>query len=173
MAGVAEPSTSASDPETTVRTSVVVAVTVEHAYRAFTEEMSAWWPSDHHIGRTNMVAIVLVPRIGGRWYELGDDGSDCDWGIVLGWDPPRHVALSWHLDGDFRFDPSAQRSSRVDVWFRAQPDGGTLVELEHSGLDRHGPTWRRLRDSISGGWPRVLRPYVERLGEQSQRATLR
>jgi hypothetical protein len=38
------------------------------------------------------------------------------------------------------------------------------VILEHSGLDRHGDTWRLLRDRISGGWPtdlRLLRDAIE------------
>jgi hypothetical protein len=55
-----------------------------------------------------------------------------------------------------------RRSSRVDVRFRTQDDGTTLVELEHSGLDHHGPSWRRLRDAISspGGWRETLRRFA-------------
>lgn len=103
-----------------------------------------------------MVAAVLEPRAGGRWYEIGDDGSQCEWGVVLDWDPPRHVAVSWHLDGDFRYNADARRSSRIDVHFASQPDGSTRVELEHSGLDNHGPTWRQLRKSVTGGWATLL-----------------
>ena len=155
---MAEPKTVVGEA-TTVRASVVVDAPIEHAFRVFTEQMTAWWPATHHIGKAPMVAALLEPRVGGRWYELGDDGSECDWGLVLAWDPPRHVAVSWHLDGDFRYDPDAARSSRVDVRFREVPDGGTLVELEHSGLDHHGPTWRRLRDGVSGGWQTIIERF--------------
>lgn len=146
-------------PETSVRFSIEVDVPIDHAFRVFTERIDSWWPRDHHIGGVEMVAAILEPRAGGRWYELGIDGSQCDWGLVLAWDPPRHVALSWHLDGDFRFDADRARASRVDVRFEASGDRTTMVVLEHSGLDRHGPTWPRLREGISRGWPADLRLF--------------
>ena len=142
--------------ESTFRTSIVVAVPIDKAFEVFSSEMTSWWPRTHHIRPVPMVAAIIEPRVGGRWFELGDDGSECLWGIVLDWDPPHHLALSWHLDGDFRYDPDASRSSRVDVHFVAIADGSTRVELEHSGLEAHGPTWTRLRGSISSGWPTVL-----------------
>lgn len=147
---------------TAVRFSISVAVDVERAFRVFTEQMGSWWPPEHHINDAPMAAAILEPRVGGRWYELGIDGSQCEWGVVLAWDPPHHVAVSWHLDGDFRYDPTVERSSRVDVRFQAQEDGTTRVELEHSGLDHHGPTWRRLRDAVSepAGWPLHLRRFA-------------
>jgi uncharacterized protein YndB with AHSA1/START domain len=121
--------------------------------------MGTWWLPEHHINAAPMAAVILEPRVGGRWYELGIDGSQCESGVVLAWDPPHHLAVTWHLDGDFRYDPGAERSSRVDVHFQSQPDGTTRVELEHSGLDHHGPSWRRLRDAVSSpdGWPLGLR----------------
>jgi uncharacterized protein YndB with AHSA1/START domain len=148
--------------ETSIRASVVVRAPVEHTFRVFTADMGSWWPASHHIGVAPMVAAIVEPRVGGRWYEVGDDGSDCQWGLVLAWDPPGHLALSWHLDGDFRYDSDALRASRVDVWFREQADGSTLVELVHTGLDRHGPTWTRLRDRATGGWAFILGRIFDR-----------
>ncbi len=149
------------DP-TTVRSTIVVAVDIEHAFTVFTAQMGSWWNPEHHINDSPMAAVILEPRVGGRWYELGTDGTQCDWGVVLAWDPPDHVAVSWHLDGDFRFGPDANRASRVDVWFYSEHDGTTRVELEHSGLDHHGPSWRRLRDAIASpeGWPEALRRFA-------------
>src|SRR4029079_73583 len=149
--------------ESTVRASIVVAVPIDRAFEVFSSEMTSWWPRTHHIGTAPMAAAIIEPRVGGRWYELGDDGSECLWGIVLDWEPPRHLALSWHLDGDFRYDSDAVRSSRVDVSFHALADGSTRVELEHSGLEAHGPTWKRLRGSISSGWPKVLDSFSHRI----------
>ena len=149
--------------ESTVRTSIVVAVPIDTAFEVFSSEMTSWWPRTHHIGTAPMVAAIIEPRVGGRWYELGDDGSECLWGIVLEWEPPHHLALSWHLDGDFRYEPDAARSSRVDVRFHALSDGSTRVELEHSGLEAHGATWKRLRGSISSGWPTLLESFSDRV----------
>jgi len=148
--------------DTSIRATVVVRAPLEHVFRVFTTDMSSWWPASHHIGKAPMVAAIVEPRVGGRWYELGDDGSDCQWGVVLAWDPPQHLALSWHLDGDFRYDPESIHASRVDVWFRETADGSTLVELVHVDLDRHGPTWTRLRDRASGGWAFILGRFLDR-----------
>ena len=150
-----------ADPETTVRFSIDVAAPIERAFEVFTARFDTWWPRDHHIGTVEMAAAVLEPRTGGRWYELGVDGSECEWGIVLAWEPPRHVALSWHLDGEFRFDGDQASASRVDVRFSDLGAGRTRVELVHSGLDRHGDTWRLLRERISRGWPKDLRLLAE------------
>ena len=150
--------------ETAVRASVVVRAPIEHAFEVFTSDIGSWWPDSHHIGSVPMVAAYIEPRVGGRWYELGDDGSECLWGVVLAWDPPKHVALSWHLDGDFRYDPEITRSSRVDVRFRALDADTTLVELEHSGLDHHGPGWQRLQGPITRGWAFILGRFGDRTG---------
>src|SRR6266542_241811 len=68
--------------ETAVRFSISVAVDLERAFRVFTEQMSSWWPPEHHINDAPMAAAILEPRVGGRWYELGTDGSECEWGMV-------------------------------------------------------------------------------------------
>jgi uncharacterized protein YndB with AHSA1/START domain len=145
-----------------VRSSVVVHAPIEDAWHVFTADMTSWWPSTHHIGAAPMVAAIVEPRVGGRWYELDDDGSQCDWGLVLVWDPPHHLVLSWHLDGDYRYHPEVETASRVDVRFEALAQGSTRVTLEHSGFERHGPTWRRLRDGVSGGWQRILDRFGRR-----------
>ena len=70
------------------------------AWRVFTEKMGTWWPlATHKIGKATAVDAVIEPRVGGRWYERGDDGSTCDWGRVLAWEP--HCAAG-ALVGDQR-----------------------------------------------------------------------
>jgi len=142
-----------------VRYAVTVPLPADRAFALFTEGYNSWWPG-HHIGTAEMAEAVLEPRAGGRYYERGVDGSECDWGTVLVWDPPSHVALSWHLDGDFRYDPQQSRASVVDVRFAAADARTTVVTLEHAGLDRHGSSWLRLRDGISRGWPRDLERFA-------------
>jgi Activator of Hsp90 ATPase homolog 1-like protein len=65
--------------------------------------MGQWWPKEHHIGGSPMLAVVVEPRNGGRWYEKDEDGSECDWGTVLDWQPPTRVVFSWHLNGNFEY----------------------------------------------------------------------
>jgi uncharacterized protein YndB with AHSA1/START domain len=148
--------------DTTFRTSIMVEVPIDRAFTVFTEGFDSWWPRGHHIGTAEMAEARLEPGVGGRWHERGVDGSECEWGRVLAWDPPRHVAMSWHLDGAFRYDPDPDKASRVDVRFIAESAGLTRVELEHSGLDRHGSAWTEVRDGISseGGWRDLLAQFA-------------
>jgi uncharacterized protein YndB with AHSA1/START domain len=147
--------------ETTVRKSITVDAPIARAFEVFTTRFDTWWPRSHHIGEAEMAEAILDPSAGGRWYERGVDGSECDWGAVLEFDPPSHVALSWNIGGQFKLDP--HNASRVDVWFTAESPDITRVELAHSQLDRHGDTWRQLRDGVSGdgGWQSLLAAYGE------------
>jgi uncharacterized protein YndB with AHSA1/START domain len=145
--------------ETTVRKSITVDAPIARAFEVFTTRFDTWWPRSHHIGSAEMAEAIIDPRAGGRWYERGIDGRECDWGTVLAYDPPTHVALSWHIDGEFKYDPD--NASRVDVRFTAESVDVTRVELAHSQLDRHGATWRQLRDGVDseGGWQSLLAAF--------------
>ncbi len=151
-----------SSLETSVRKSVVINVPVAHAFKVFTERFDSWWPRSHHIGKVEPYNAILEPREGGRWFERGADGSECDWGRVLVYSPPSRVAVSWHLGSDFQYDPDPAKASRVEVTFHDEGNGKTRVELVHSQLDRHGVGWEKLRDSVSstGGWPDIIEKYA-------------
>ena len=83
-----------STTDLAVRQSVTVDVPPERAFAVFTSDLASWWPLDsHHIGSQPAVAVVVEPRVGGRWYERAADGSECDWGRVLAWEPPHRVVL--------------------------------------------------------------------------------
>jgi uncharacterized protein YndB with AHSA1/START domain len=144
--------------ETTVRKSVTVNTPIERAFEVFTTGFDSWWPRSHRVGEADLAEFVLEPRAGGRWYERGVDGNECATGIVLEFAPPKHLALSWHLNGEYRRDPDPEHASRVDVWFTAESSTSTRVELAHSQLERHGDSWKQLRDGISseGGWQQLL-----------------
>jgi uncharacterized protein YndB with AHSA1/START domain len=154
-----------TDTETSVRKTVTVNAPIERAFDVFTTGFDTWWPRSHHIATIDMAEAIIEPRAGGRWYERGVDGSECEWGSVLEYDRPNHVALSWRLNGEFKYDPDPAHESRVDVRFTSVGDGITQVELVHSQLDRHGETWKALRDGVSseGGWPALVDAYAAKV----------
>jgi uncharacterized protein YndB with AHSA1/START domain len=145
-----------------VRQSVVVDAPPERAFTVFTERMTAWWPlQSHTIGAQPAAAAVVEPREGGRWFERAEDGTECDWGRVLAWDPPDRVLLSWEITGDWRHD--ADVHTEVDVRFHPQDDGRTRVELEHRGLEAYAERAEEMRGIFDsdGGWPGLLRRFAD------------
>ena len=133
------------------------------AWKVFTEQMGSWWPlASHHIGKADAVDAVIEPRVGGRWFERGDDGSTCDWGRVLSWEPPSRLVLSWDISADWQPDPNVK--SEVEIRFIAEGKDATRVELEHRKLDRFGARRDEMRGIFEseGGWGRLLQTFAER-----------
>jgi uncharacterized protein YndB with AHSA1/START domain len=151
-----------SSPETTVRKSIIVNASPAQAFKVFTERFDAWWPRTHHIGKVEPFTGILEGREGGRWYERGADGSECEWGRVLVYSPPSRVALSWHLGPNFAYDPDPAKASRVEVSFHDEGGGRTRIELVHSQIERHGAGWEKIRESVgsAGGWGGVLEQFA-------------
>jgi uncharacterized protein YndB with AHSA1/START domain len=143
-----------------VRKSVLVNVPPVRAFAVFTAEIGKWWPPTHSIGGKFKEA-VLEPRAGGRWYERGTDGSECDWGKVLAWEPPARLLLAWQLDANFKYAPDL--ATEVEVRFIAAAAGATRVELEHRKLERLGEHAEKLGEAINRGWPAVLGAYAAAL----------
>jgi uncharacterized protein YndB with AHSA1/START domain len=139
---------------------LTVRAPVERAFAVFTEGFGTWWPATHHLGDSELADAVIEPRVGGRWYERNADGSECDWGHVITWEPPHRVLLAWQLDADWRYDPDL--ITEVDVRFEADGDG-TRVTFEHRHLERMGDRSEEVRRAIdsSEGWRGILASYRE------------
>jgi len=145
-----------------VSRTITVAASQERAFQVFTGGIGAWWPKEYHIGEADMADFVLEPRAGGRWYEVGVDGTECETGRVTAYEPPDRVVLAWHLDSSYRFDPDPAHASEVEVRFIAEGAGQTRVELEHRNFERHGEGAAAIHGSVDspGGWDFCLAAYV-------------
>jgi uncharacterized protein YndB with AHSA1/START domain len=138
------------------------------AWRVFTEKMGTWWPLDQYkIGKAKAVDAVIEPRVGGRWYERGDDGSTCDWGRVLSWEPHTRLVLSWEISADWQHD--ADLKTEVEVRFIADGKNGTRLELEHRHLDVYGARRDEMRGIFDSdmGWKGLLEAFAARASERS------
>jgi hypothetical protein len=146
--------------ETSVRKSVSVEADREHAFDVFTQGFDSWWLRSHHIGDAEMDVAVMEPWEGGRWYEKGVDGSECDWGYVIVWDPPRRLVLAWQINGEWKFDASLV--TEVEVVFTEETPTRTRVELEHRDLHRMGQAAEEIRGVFESenGWAGILRHFA-------------
>jgi uncharacterized protein YndB with AHSA1/START domain len=144
-----------------------VSVPVERAFSVFTASFNTWWPAQYHIGQAEMAEAILEPREGGRWYERGIDGSECDWGRVLAWEPPHRLVVTWQVNGYWQYDPDPDHASEIEIRFTADGPEQTTVELEHRHLDRL-VEGQALRDGISGGggWTAILEGFAKATTDQ-------
>ena len=145
---------------TPVRKSINVPATPDRAFHVFTQGMSRWWLKSHSINKSPIRDIVIEPQAGGRWYERGEDGSTCDWGRVLLWEPPKRLVLSWEITADWKHDPNLK--TEVEVRFIAEGNNATRVELEHRCLDLYGARGHEMRSIFDSekGWTGLLQAFA-------------
>ena len=144
--------------ETSVRTSIVVEAPIDRAFRVFTEDFDRIKPREHNMLGVDIAETVFEPRVGGRIFDRGVDGSECHWARVLAFEPPNRVVFSWDISPQWQIEPDHERTSEVEVRFIDETPERTRVELEHRNLDRHGPGWESARDGVAAdqGWPLYL-----------------
>jgi uncharacterized protein YndB with AHSA1/START domain len=148
-------------PVLSVKKSVLVEAPQAHAFTVFTERQGSWWPlASHHIGKAPAQTAIVEPRVGGRWFERGVDGSECDWGHVLVWEPPDRLVLRWEINAEFQHDPDLE--TEVEVRFVAVGPRSTRVELEHRHLERYGDKAEHMLAGLDseGGWSSLLQLFA-------------
>lgn len=143
-----------------IRRSLRVKADQAKAFDTFVGAMGSWWLKSHSLLKSPQKEVVIEPRDGGRWYEIGEDGSEQDWGRVLAWEAPDRVVLAWQLNAEFTYDPDFETT--VEVRFTRDGDH-TLVDFEHRDLDRFGPNAEAVRGNydtgMDGGWRELLNGY--------------
>jgi uncharacterized protein YndB with AHSA1/START domain len=151
--------------ELAVRRSTTVEAPIEKAWEVFTDGFDRWWPRSHHlVSDVEMKTAVLETKPDGRWYELNEDGSTCDWGRVLTWEPPSRLVLAWQITSDFEPEPDPERASRIEVTFTTEGPERTRVEVAHTGFERHvDPAGGYEGVNGEGGWTTLLELYAAAL----------
>lgn len=125
------------------------------AFRAFAEEIGAWWPLATHTRARDAegersVTVTIEPRAGGRVFETLEDGRELDWGKVLAWEPGTRLELSWQLG------LPADQATHVAVHFEPAGADGCRVTLIHSQWERLGEAGVARRESYNQGWVTVF-----------------
>ena len=157
--------TLAATQDQPVLKTITVKASAERAFQVFTNEIDSWWPRSHNIGKGIMKQTRIEGRAGGRCYSEQTDGTECDWGRVLVWEPPRRFVMAWQIDPQWQYEPDLAKSSEVEVRFTPQEGGATRVDLEHRYFQRHGAGADAMRTAVEsqGGWTGLLQSYAARM----------
>lgn len=143
-----------------IRKTIEVKAPINHAFRVFASRMGEWWHKEHSIAQgTKQADVVVEPRVGGRWYEKGEDGSEHDWGRVIAYEPPHRLVLAWQLTREFKYDPDFETT--VEVLFEERGDS-TVVQFEHRDLERMGDGAAEQMEAMDGGWGMLLGLFKDR-----------
>ena len=142
-----------------IRKEIVVEAPQERAFRVFTQNMTSWWPAEHHIGKAELQSVVIEEQVGGRIYERGVDGSECEWGKVLAWEPPRRFLWAWQVSAQWQYDPNLL--TEIELVFVAEGPRRTRVTFEHRNLERFGEAAAVVADQVSRGWDSMLPMFAK------------
>lgn len=144
-----------------IRKSVVVNAAADRAFALFIDRFDAIKPREHNLLAVPIAQTVFEPHVGGHIYDVGTDGSRCEWARVLIYDPPTRVVFSWDKGPTWQVETDPNRTSEVEVRFIAEAADRTRVELVHRHLERHGEGWRLVADGVGGdaGWPLYLHRF--------------
>jgi uncharacterized protein YndB with AHSA1/START domain len=153
--------------QTSIQTDVVVEAPVERAFKVFTEQFDSIKPREHNMLDVDIAESVFEPHAGGRVYDRGVDGSECQWGRVLTYEPPERIVFTWDISPHWQLESDLSHASEVEVRFVAEASDRTRVELEHRHLDRHGEGWEGLREGVrtDQGWPLYLGRFAEQVAD--------
>jgi uncharacterized protein YndB with AHSA1/START domain len=156
------PPNAATVPSVPVRKSVTVKASPERAFEVFTAGFDRWWPRSHHIGQTPMKRAVIEGRVGGRCYSEQTDGTQCDWGEITLWEPPRRFLMAWKITAQWQYEADLSKSSEVEVCFTPLENGSTRVDLEHRNFERVGAGWESMRAMVDseGGWGSLMQMFA-------------
>lgn len=136
---------------------VVVTPEPARAFELFTDQIAQWWPlATHSVGEADAVDVEIQGRVGGQIVETLADGRTSVWGTVTTWDPPHHVAFTWH--------PGRLAAEATIVSVRFTPhDAGTQVQLTHSGWESRDDG-NLARQGYDTGWDTVLGHFTSLAG---------
>jgi len=143
--------------------SVTVKASPERAFEVFTRDHDTWWPRTHHIGKSPMTRNTIECFPGGRCYSSHEDGSECDWGKVLVWEPPTLLVLAWMITHEWGYNPDLTKASEVEVRFTPVEGGMTRVDLAHRYFERMGPGGSEMRTAVDRGWPKIMDMFAARV----------
>jgi hypothetical protein len=143
-----------------VRKSVRVKAPVAHAFETFTKGLTRWWPHNHGVGKKPIQKVLMEPKLGGRWLEIAEDGTETAVATIIVWEPPRRFVMLWQVNAQWK--PDVAMKSEVDVRFTADGEQACTVDLLHHKFETMGAeAGNSMRNDVDRGWPALMDRYAQ------------
>ena len=143
-----------------VRKTIRVKTPMAHAFDVFTAGLTCWWPLSHGIGKQPVTKVLMEPKLGGRWLEIAEDGTETSVATITLWEPPHRLVMLWQVNAQWK--PDASMKSEVDVKFSPLGPETTDVELVHHKFETMGAeAGASMRKDVDGGWPGLLERFAQ------------
>jgi len=110
-----------------VRKTIRVNAPIAHAFDVFTSGLTHWWPHNHGVGKKPIKKVLMEPKLGGRWLEIAEDGTETSVATITLWEPPHRLVMLWQVNAQWK--PDASMKSEVDVQFSPLGPETTDVEI--------------------------------------------
>src|SRR5258708_31988129 len=98
-----------------VRKTIRVNAPIAHAFEVFTSGLTRWWPHSHGVGQKPIQKVLMEPRLGGRWLEIAEDGTQTSVATVTLWERPHRLGLGWPVNAQRKPDLEMKSEGHVRV----------------------------------------------------------
>jgi uncharacterized protein YndB with AHSA1/START domain len=126
-------------------------------WQSLFEEIDAWWHPDFYMaGEPHHIAFE--PKLGGRLYELTEQGSGLTWYQVIAIEPGKSVTLA----GTFAPPFAGPATNTMHLSLEPKGDGQTVLRLSESVF---GNVSEKMKTMLEEGWKQLfeggLKKHVE------------
>jgi uncharacterized protein YndB with AHSA1/START domain len=151
--------------DTTIFHEIITTSPVEDCFSMFVDHLQDWWPKEYTWSQQALKKIAIAPYINGHCFETGPFDFRCDWGRVIEFERPFHIAFSWQISPERIPLPDPEKASKVTVTFKTLEDKTVRVRLIHSGFEQYGTDWQEYARAMNSekGWPYILEKYRQTL----------
>jgi uncharacterized protein YndB with AHSA1/START domain len=144
---------------------ITIAAPPERVWKAWVEEMNAWWTKPYYNDHDLVSGLYMEPRLGGAYIEKwGKNGEGFLIGNITQWLPPRRLAYTW-TQSDWQ-----GVMTLIQIEFVPEANGTRMTYL-HQGFERLPeelhllPSGMPLEEGYHRGWNELssrLKNFIEK-----------
>ena len=149
--------------DSTIFSEIITPSSIEESFSIFVDHLQDWWPREYTWSQGVLQKMTIAPYVNGHCFEIGPNEFRCDWGRVLEFERPYHIAFSWQINASRVPEPDPEKASKVIVSFKTLEDKTVRVRLIHSSFEKHGADWPAYAQAMNSekGWSFILEKYSQ------------